>query len=98
MGKPIRCRDCMNKVNDGTASKEELAAEREILKSARSEMLEKSGVKLFVGSICGMQRGRFEKIFFMVNLKMCISRKTVKLENQVSPSLSLQIKRWSEGS
>ena len=50
-GKPIRCRDCMNKVNDGTASKEELAAEREILKSARSEMLEKSGVKLFIGSI-----------------------------------------------
>ena len=50
-GKPIRCRECMTKVNDGTASKEELAAEREVLKSARSQMLEKSGIKLFVGSI-----------------------------------------------
>ena len=50
-GKPIRCRDCMNKVNDGTATKEELSAERQILKAARSEMLESSGVKLFVGSI-----------------------------------------------
>lgn len=50
-GKPIRCRDCMNKVNDGTATKEELSAERQVLKAARSEMLESSGVKLFVGSI-----------------------------------------------
>tara|TARA_B100000427_G_scaffold208148_1_gene173311 strand:+ start:1862 stop:3133 length:1272 start_codon:yes stop_codon:yes gene_type:complete len=50
-GKPIRCRDCMNKVNDGTATKEELSAERQVLKAARSKMLESSGVKLFVGSI-----------------------------------------------
>jgi RNA recognition motif-containing protein len=41
----------MNKVNDGTATKEELSAERQVLKAARSEMLESSGVKLFVGSI-----------------------------------------------
>lgn len=50
-GKPIRCRDCMNKVNDGKASKEELSAEREVLKSARAKSGESSGVKLFVGSI-----------------------------------------------
>ena len=50
-GKPIRCRDCMNKVNDGTASKEELSAERVVLKSARAKSGESSGVKLFVGSI-----------------------------------------------
>lgn len=50
-GKPIRCRDCMSKVNDGTATKEELSAERQVLKAARSNMLESSGVKLFVGSI-----------------------------------------------
>ncbi len=50
-GKPIRCRDCLDKVNNGTATKEELSAERQILKAARSEMLEITGVKLFVGSI-----------------------------------------------
>jgi cold-inducible RNA-binding protein len=50
-GKPIRCRDCMNKVNDGTVSKEELSAERVVLKSARAKSGESSGVKLFVGSI-----------------------------------------------
>ena len=50
-GKPIRCRDCMNKVKDGTATKEELSAERVVLKSARAKSAESSGVKLFVGSI-----------------------------------------------
>ncbi|MDE0953325.1 MAG: exosome complex RNA-binding protein Csl4 [Candidatus Poseidoniales archaeon] len=50
-GKPIRCRDCMNKVNDGKATKEELSAEREVLKSARAKSAKHSGVKLFVGSI-----------------------------------------------
>jgi CxxC-x17-CxxC domain-containing protein len=50
-GKPIRCRECMEKVKEGTATKEELSAERQILKAARAEMLESSGVKLFVGSI-----------------------------------------------
>ena len=50
-GKPIRCRDCMNKVNDGTVTKEELSAEREVLKLARAKSAEYSGVKLFVGSI-----------------------------------------------
>jgi RNA recognition motif-containing protein len=41
----------MNKVNDGTVSKEELSAERVVLKSARAKSGESSGVKLFVGSI-----------------------------------------------
>ena len=50
-GKPIRCRECMDKVNNGTATKEELSAERQVLKAARSKMLESSGIKLFVGSI-----------------------------------------------
>jgi CxxC-x17-CxxC domain-containing protein len=50
-GKPIRCRDCMNKVKDGKASREELAAEREILKKARAEAGETMGIKLFVASL-----------------------------------------------
>jgi RNA recognition motif-containing protein len=41
----------MNKVNDGKATKEELSAEREVLKSARAKSAKHSGVKLFVGSI-----------------------------------------------
>ncbi len=50
-GKPIRCRDCLNKVNDGTATKEELSAERKVLQAARAKSAESSGLKLFVGSI-----------------------------------------------
>ena len=30
-GKPIRCKECMDKVKEGKATKEELAAEREVL-------------------------------------------------------------------
>ena len=35
-GKPIRCRDCMDKVKEGKASKDELAKERKVLNSARA--------------------------------------------------------------
>ena len=50
-GKPIRCRDCMSKVKEGKASKEELANERKVLMKARSESLESQGIKLFVASL-----------------------------------------------
>ena len=50
-GKPIRCKDCMDKVKDGKATKEELAAERNILTKARSEASEVAGIKLFVARL-----------------------------------------------
>ena len=50
-GKPIRCKDCMDKVKNGNASKEELAAEREVLTKARSQAAEVSGIKLFVARL-----------------------------------------------
>ena len=50
-GKPIRCRDCMDKVKEGTASKEELSKERETLVAARSKAEESMGIKLFVGGV-----------------------------------------------
>ena len=50
-GKPIRCKDCMNKVKDGKATKEELAAERELLTKARSEAAELAGIKLFIARL-----------------------------------------------
>jgi len=50
-GKPIRCRDCMGKVKDGKATKDELAAERKILTKARSEASEVAGIKLFVARL-----------------------------------------------
>ena len=50
-GKPIRCRDCMDKVKDGKASKEELSKERETLVAARSQAGESMGLKLFVGGV-----------------------------------------------
>jgi len=50
-GKPIRCRDCMSKVKDGKASKDELSKEREILMKARSKESEAAGIKLFVASL-----------------------------------------------
>ncbi len=50
-GKPIRCRDCMSKVKDGKATKEELANERKILMKARSEAESSQGIKLFVASL-----------------------------------------------
>ena len=50
-GKPLRCRDCMEKVESGKATKEELANERDIMKSARSKAQKEHGVKLFVGGV-----------------------------------------------
>ncbi len=50
-GKPIRCRDCMDKVKEGTATKEELANERKTLVAARSKAEESMGAKLFVGGL-----------------------------------------------
>lgn len=50
-GKPLRCRDCMEKVESGKASKEDLAKEREVMKSARSKSQKEFGVKLFVGGV-----------------------------------------------
>tara|TARA_B100000683_G_scaffold58489_1_gene56409 strand:- start:1346 stop:2602 length:1257 start_codon:yes stop_codon:yes gene_type:complete len=50
-GKPLRCRDCMEKVESGKATKEELAKERDIMKSARSNAQKEHGVKLFVGGV-----------------------------------------------
>ena len=50
-GKPLRCRDCMEKVESGKATKEELAKERDIMKSARSKAQKEQGVKLFVGGV-----------------------------------------------
>lgn len=50
-GKPIRCRDCMGKVKEGKATKEQLAAEREVLTKARAEAGEAAGIKLFVARL-----------------------------------------------
>ena len=50
-GKPIRCRDCMDKVKDGKASKEELSKERETLVAAKSKAEETMGIKLFIGGV-----------------------------------------------
>jgi len=50
-GKPLRCRDCMSKVESGKVSKEDLAKEREVMKEARNKAQKKIGTKLFVGGI-----------------------------------------------
>ena len=50
-GKPIRCRDCMDKVKQGMATKEELANEREAIKKMRSKLEESMGMKLFIGRL-----------------------------------------------
>jgi len=50
-GKPLRCRDCMEKVESGKANKDDLAKERAIIKSARENSQKELGVKLFVGGI-----------------------------------------------
>ena len=50
-GKPLRCRDCMDKVESGKASKEELAKERETMRRARNKAQDEFGVKLFVGGV-----------------------------------------------
>ena len=50
-GKPIRCRDCMDKVKNGEATKEELAKEREVINSMRKEAEKAAGLKVFVGGL-----------------------------------------------
>jgi CxxC-x17-CxxC domain-containing protein len=50
-GKPIRCRDCMDKVESGKASKGDLAKEREVMKKARGKAQKEFGVKLFIGGV-----------------------------------------------
>jgi CxxC-x17-CxxC domain-containing protein len=50
-GKPIRCRDCMDKVKDGRASKEELTKERETMNEMRAKAQATMGTKLFVGRL-----------------------------------------------
>ena len=51
LGKPLRCRDCLTKIQSGTATKTELSKEREKLNSARDKLQKTRGVKLFVGGI-----------------------------------------------
>jgi len=50
-GKPIRCRDCMDKVKQGKATKEELAKERGAINQMRSKLEESMGMKLFIGRL-----------------------------------------------
>tara|TARA_B100000965_G_scaffold212036_1_gene177166 strand:- start:2369 stop:3682 length:1314 start_codon:yes stop_codon:yes gene_type:complete len=50
-GKPLRCRDCMEKVESGKASKDDLAKEREVMKKARGKAQKEFGVKLFIGGV-----------------------------------------------
>jgi CxxC-x17-CxxC domain-containing protein len=50
-GKPLRCRDCMDRVESGKASKDDLAKEREVMKKARGKAQKEFGVKLFVGGV-----------------------------------------------
>ncbi|RAH07007.1 MAG: hypothetical protein CMA00_000970 [Methanobacteriota archaeon] len=50
-GKPLRCRKCMEKVDSGKASKEDLAKEREVMMEARSKAQKQMGIKLFIGGI-----------------------------------------------
>ena len=50
-GKPLRCRDCMDKVESGKASKDDLAKEREVMKKARGNAQKEFGVKLFIGGV-----------------------------------------------
>jgi RNA recognition motif-containing protein len=50
-GVPARCSPCKEKVDNGDASKEELAAEREVLNKAREAAKETMGMKLFIGGL-----------------------------------------------
>ena len=50
-GVPARCSPCKEKVDNGEASKEELAAEREVLNKAREAAKETMGMKLFIGGV-----------------------------------------------
>mgnify|MGYP001156941714 FL=1 len=50
-GVPARCSACKEKVDNGEATKEELAAEREVLNKARAAARETEGMKLFIGGV-----------------------------------------------
>ena len=50
-GVPARCSPCKEKVDNGNATKEELAAEREVLNKARESAKETMGMKLFIGGV-----------------------------------------------
>ncbi len=50
-GVPARCSPCKEKVDGGNATKEELAAERDVLNKAREAAKETLGMKLFIGGI-----------------------------------------------
>ena len=50
-GKPLRCRECMEKVESGDASKQDLAKERELIKEAREKSQKDLGIKLFIGGL-----------------------------------------------
>ncbi|MBT4060298.1 MAG: exosome complex RNA-binding protein Csl4 [Euryarchaeota archaeon] len=50
-GKPIRCRPCMAKIEDGEATPDELAAERKILLAAKAAGQETAGFKMFIGGL-----------------------------------------------
>ena len=50
-GRPTRCSPCKEKVDNGEASKEELAAERIVLNKARESGKETMGMKLFIGGV-----------------------------------------------
>ena len=50
-GRPTRCSPCKEKVDNGEASKEELAAERIVLNKARESGKETMGMKLFIGGL-----------------------------------------------
>ena len=50
-GKPIRCRDCMDKVKSGEVSQEEFAKEREIINKMKHEAEKAAGLKVFVGGL-----------------------------------------------
>ena len=48
-GRPVRCSECMQKVEDGEASQDELAKERELLISQRGAG--ETGYKIFIGGV-----------------------------------------------
>ena len=50
-GKPLRCRECMEKVESGDAGKQDLAKERELIKEAREKSQMELGIKLFIGGV-----------------------------------------------
>ena len=51
MGKPIRCRDCLDKVKQGVADKEMLAKERNLLIKQKKEHEKNAPLRLFVGRL-----------------------------------------------